>query len=100
MRPGDDTDQSEARDMAKGRESFQKRAREMQRQQRATAKRERREERAAEEADAPPVDEEALMARYAELSAQREKNLIDEETFERERIAIFVELGLVPAGSD
>ena len=86
--------------MAKGRESFEKRARELKRQARATAKRERREERAEAEVDAPAVDEEALMARYGELSAKREADEIDEETFERERLAIFVELGLVPANGD
>jgi hypothetical protein len=84
--------------MARGRESFAKRAREVKRQERATLKRERREERSAAEADAPPVDEEALMARYGELSERREAGEIDEETFEQERLAIFVELGLVPAG--
>jgi len=86
--------------MARGRESFEKRAREIKRQQRAAAKRERREERAAAEPDAPAVDEEALMARYGELSARREADEIDEATFEQERIAIFVELGLVPAGEE
>ena len=68
------------------------------RQARAAAKRERRIERGSAEPDAPEVDEEALMARYSELSQQREANEIDEATFEQERIAIFVELGLVPAG--
>ncbi|MBK5289758.1 MAG: hypothetical protein JJE46_14955 [Acidimicrobiia bacterium] len=85
--------------MAQARESFEKRARAAKRQARAAAKRERRIERgSAEEEDAPEIDEEALMARYGELSQQREANEIDEATFEQERIAIFVELGLVPAG--
>jgi hypothetical protein len=86
--------------MARGRESFAKRAREVKRQERATIKRERREERTAAQADAPAVDEEALMAEYGRLSERREAGEIDEETFERERIAIFVELGLVPAGNE
>jgi hypothetical protein len=72
----------------------------MKRQERATIKRERREERSAALADAPAVDEEALMAKYGELSERREAGEIDEETFERERLEIFVELGLVPAGND
>ncbi len=84
--------------MAQARESFEKRARAAQRQARAAAKRERRVERGNAEDDGPVVDEEALMARYGELSQQREANEIDEATFEQERIAIFVELGLVPAG--
>ena len=84
--------------MARGRESFEKRARELKRQERATLKRERREDRATTESDAPAVDEEALMTRYGQLSERREAGEIDEETFERERVAIFVELGLVPAG--
>ncbi|MGZ4795897.1 MAG: hypothetical protein ACXV8T_08385, partial [Acidimicrobiia bacterium] len=69
-------------------------------QARAASKRERREERATTDADAPVVDEEALMARYGELSKQREAGEIDEATFETERVAIFVELGLVPAGEE
>jgi hypothetical protein len=84
--------------MARGRESFEKRARELKRQQRATLKREKREERSEADVEAPAVDEEALMARYAQLSEQREAGEIDEATFETERVAIFVELGLVPAG--
>jgi hypothetical protein len=84
--------------MARGRESFEKRAREIKRQERATAKRERREERSTGGADAPVVDEEALMLKYGQLSERREAGEIDEETFEQERLAIFVELGLVPAG--
>ncbi|MGZ4675807.1 MAG: hypothetical protein ACXV9S_07135 [Acidimicrobiia bacterium] len=91
---------SERGDMARGRESFEKRAREIKRQARAASKRERREERATTDADAPVVDEEALMARYGELSKQREAGEIDEATFETERVAIFVELGLVPAGEE
>jgi len=86
--------------MAHGRETFEKRARELKRQARAANKRERREDKAGEDTDAPAVDEEALMNRYGELGRQREAELIDEETFERERIAIFVELGLVPANED
>ena len=83
--------------MARGRESFAKRAREVKRQERATLKRERREERSAAEAEGPAVDEEALMAQYGRLSERREAGEIDEETFEQQRLAIFVELGLVPA---
>jgi len=86
--------------MARGRESFEKRARELKRQQRATMKREKREERGETDEEAPAVDEEALMARYAQLSERREAGEIDEATFEAERVAIFVELGLVPAGGD
>jgi hypothetical protein len=40
------------------------------------------------------------MLKYGQLSEQREAGEIDEATFEQERLAIFVELGLVPAGGD
>jgi hypothetical protein len=81
--------------MARGRESFEKRARELRRQARAASKRERREERDETQADQPAVDEEALMARYGELSRRHEAGELDTATFEQERVAIFVELGLV-----
>lgn len=81
--------------MARGRESFEKRARELKRQTRAASKRERREERDITGTDAPAVDEEALMARYGELGKLREVGEIDEAAFERARLEIFVELGLV-----
>jgi|GEM_PF-1430332 hypothetical protein len=86
--------------MARGRESFEKRARELKRQTRAANKRERREERDDMEVGQPPVDEDALMASYGELSKRREVGEIDEAAFERERLAIFMELGLVTAGDD
>jgi len=84
--------------MAKGRESFEKRARELKRQTRAANKRERREDRDGAEIESAPVDEDALMARYGELGKSREAGEIDEATFEQERLAIFMELGLVTAG--
>jgi hypothetical protein len=83
--------------MARGRESFEKRARELKRQTRAANKRDRREERDDAGAEPAVVDEDALMARYGELGQRREAGEIDEATFERERIAIFMELGLIPA---
>ena len=83
--------------MARGRESFEKRARELKRQTRAASKRERREDRDDAGIEPVEVDEEALMARYGELSKSREAGEIDEATFEQERLAIFVELGLVTA---
>ncbi len=86
--------------MARGRESFEKRARELKRQTRAANKRDRREERDETGAEPPAVDEEALMARYGELSQRREDGEIGEEAFEQERVAIFMELGLIPAGGD
>ena len=86
--------------MARGRESFEKRARELKRQTRAANKRERREERDDTGIESPAVDEDALMARYGELSKHREAGEIDEATFEQERLAIFLELGLVTAGED
>ena len=86
--------------MARGRETFEKRARELKRQARATTKREKREERDRAGVDAPEIDEDALMERYGELSQRREAGEIDEATFEQERVAIFVELGLVTVGED
>ncbi len=47
--------------MARGRESFEKRARELKRQARAANKRERREEHDETQTDQPAVDEEALI---------------------------------------
>ena len=87
-------------DMARGRESFEKRARELKRQTRAANKRDRREERDVAGTDLPPVDEDALMARYGELGKLREVGEIDEAEFERARLEIFVELGLVTVGDD
>ncbi len=81
--------------MARGRESFEKRARELKRQTRAANKRDRREDRDGAEVETAPVDEDALMARYGQLSQQREIGEIDEAAFEAERVAIFVELGLI-----
>lgn len=86
--------------MARGRESFEKRARELKRQTRAANKRERREDRDDSGIESAVIDEEALMARYGELSQSREAGEIDEATFEQERVAIFMELGLVTAGED
>lgn len=86
--------------MARGRESFEKRARELKRQTRAANKRERREERDDAGGEPTVVDEDALMARYGELSMLREDGEIDEAAFEQERLAIFVELGLVTVGDD
>ena len=82
--------------MARGRESFEKRARELKRQTRAASKRDKREDRESGAVEtSAPVDEEALMARYGQLSQQREIGEIDEAAFEAERVAIFVELGLI-----
>ena len=86
--------------MARGRETFEKRARELKRQTRAANKRDRREEREDGDVEPAAVDEDALMARYGELSQRREVGEIDEESFEQERLAIFQELGLIPAGGD
>lgn len=86
--------------MARGRESFEKRARELKRQTRAADKRGRREDREVAGAEQPAVDEDALMARYGELGKLREVGEIDEAEFERARLEIFVELGLVTVGDD
>jgi hypothetical protein len=83
--------------MARGRESFEKRARELKRQTRAANKRDRREDREGGDVETEPVDEEALMARYGVLSQRREDGEIDEASFEAERVAIFMELGLITA---
>jgi hypothetical protein len=75
-----------------GSETFQKRERERKRQERAAERRERREtKRTTEEA---PVSTEDLMEQFRILSEQHASGAVDNETYETERSAIFVQLGL------
>lgn len=83
--------------MAKrGRESFQKRAREKARQDRQAAKREKRQSDDSPDSDAAPskAEEDALMQEFAMLSARYETDQISTERYNEERHRIFVELGL------
>lgn len=83
--------------MAKrGRESFEKRAREKARLERQEAKRARRlTEESSEEAAGPTRDEEDdLMGQFARLSARFEAKEITAEQYAEERQRIFGELGI------
>jgi len=75
-----------------GSETFQKRERERKRQERAAERRERREARKT--ADDAPVSTEELMEQFRILSEQHAAGTIDDETYEAERSAIFVQLGV------
>ena len=75
-----------------GSETFQKRERERKRQERAAERRERREARKND--DTEPVSTEDLMEQFRILSEQHAAGAIDNETYETERSAIFVQLGV------
>jgi hypothetical protein len=82
-----------------GRESASKRAIEARRIDRKKLKDERRQERQAA-AEAAPVDEAEMMARFQELNERRAAGDVSEERYEAQRREIFVALGLeqhVPA---
>jgi hypothetical protein len=82
-----------------GSETFQKRERERKRQERAAERRERREAR-KNDTDEAPVSTEDLMEQFRVLSEQHAAGTIDNETYETERTAIFVQLGVAdPLGS-
>ena len=76
-----------------GSETFQKRERERKRQERAAERRERREARKNVD-DESPVSTEDLMEQFRILSEQHASGAVDAETYEAERSAIFVQLGL------
>ena len=75
-----------------GAESFQKRERERRRQERNAERREKRQQR--KDAPSEEVDTDALMERFRLLSEQHAAGVIDAETYEAERLEIFVALGL------
>jgi hypothetical protein len=81
-------------------ESFQKRARERQRQERAAERRERRAARSEADANAPPVDTDALMEQFRVLSERHACGAVDSATYEEGRAAIFAELGLGVPSAD
>lgn len=76
-----------------GSETFQKRERERKRQERAALKSERREARRTN-TDEEPVSTDALMEEFRILSERHASGAVDSETYEAERAAIFVQLGL------
>jgi len=80
--------------MARGRESFDKRQREMDRQKRAAAKRERRLERGSEPDEGPAVDEDALMEEFRIVSEKHAAGELSTEEFEERRTKILAELGV------
>ena len=75
-----------------GRESAGKRQKEARRNDRKKLKDERRQERHS--ADASPVDEVAMMARFQSLNELRASGAVSEESYEAQRHEIFVALGL------
>jgi hypothetical protein len=77
-----------------GSESFQKRERERKRQERAALKSERRETRREATADEEPVSTDALMEEFRILSERHASGAVDAATYEAERAAIFVQLGV------
>jgi hypothetical protein len=77
-----------------GSETFQKRERERKRQERAALKSERREARRNTEADEAPVSADALMEEFRILSERHAAGAVDDATYEAERAAIFVQLGM------
>lgn len=88
--------------MAKrGRESFEKRAREKARLERQSAKRAKRQTDESPEDDAAVpsrAEEDALMKQFAQLSARHEAEQITAAQYEEERHRIFVQLGLEEEG--
>lgn len=80
----------------RGKQSFQKRQREMDRQERARDKEARRQGR--REGDAEPgddvVDEAALMAAYGRLAERHAAGEVDDERFASAKREIFEALGL------
>ena len=77
-----------------GSETFQKRERERKRQERAALKTERRETRRNSEADDDAVSTDDLMEQFRILSEQHAAGAVDSATYEAERAAIFVQLGM------
>jgi hypothetical protein len=77
-----------------GSETFQKRERERKRQERAALKSERRETRRNSEADDAAVSADDLMEQFRILSERHAAGAVDSATYEAERAAIFVQLGM------
>jgi len=79
----------------RGKQSFEKRQREMERQERAREKEARRQERRDADADgAEEVDEAALMAQYGRLAEAHAAGAVDDERFAAAKREIFEALGL------
>ncbi len=80
-----------------GSETFQKREREKKRQERVAQRQERREARRNaddEPVNAEPVSTEALMEQFRVLSERHASGAVDAATYERERAAIYDQLGV------
>ncbi len=78
---------------------FEKRRREQEKQARQAAKRAERAARGESE-DSDGVDEAGLMDKFRVLNERRAAGEVDDDTFEVERKAIFVALGLEEDDSD
>ncbi len=78
----------------RGKQSFEKRQREMDRQDRAQQKEARRQERREAGDDAEVVDEAVLMAEYGRLAERHASGEVDDERFTARKQEIFEALGL------
>ena len=78
----------------RGKQSFEKRQREMDRQDRARQKEARRQERREAEDEGDAVDEAALMAEYGRLAERHDAGEVDDERFTARKREIFEALGL------
>ena len=78
----------------RGRQSFEKRQREMDRKDRARAKEERRQDRREADDEGGGVDETALMAEYGRLAERHAAGELDEKRFTERKREIFEALGL------
>lgn len=78
----------------RGKQSFEKRQREMDRKDRARQKEARRQERREEDGADDAVDEAALHAQYGRLAERHAAGEIDEERFTARKREIFEALGL------
>ncbi len=78
----------------RGKQSFEKRQREMDRKDRARQKEARRQERRDTSDEDGAVDEGALMAQYGRLAERHAAGEIDDERFDTRKREIFEALGL------
>jgi hypothetical protein len=78
----------------RGKQSFEKRQREMDRQDRAREKEARRQERREADDDGEAVDEGELMAQYGRLAERHAAGEVTDERFAERKREIFEALGL------
>lgn len=80
----------------RGKESFQKRAREKARQEKQAEKRAKRRSGSSDDEGPSRASENALMEEFARLSARFEADRVSAEHYNEQRERIFNELGLDP----